>query len=53
MFQLMLVIQESFEGGPGYVSFTGNFQSELHLLRVIFHIVGCIHDLLLVFTIGD
>ena len=53
MFQLVLVIQESLEGSPGYVSFTGSFQSELHFLGVIFHVVDCIYDLLLVFTISD
>ena len=53
MFWLMLVIQESLEGSSGYVSFTGNLQSELHFLRVIFHIVDYIHNPLLIFTISD
>ena len=53
MFWLMLVIQESLEGSPGHISFTGSFQLEPHLLRVTFHVVDCVHDLLLVFTISD
>ena len=53
MFWLVLVIQESLEGSLGYVSFTGSLQSESHFLGVTFHIVDCIHDLLLVFTISD
>ena len=53
MFQLVLVIQESLEGSLGHVSFTGSLQSELHFLRVIFHIVDCVHNCLLVFTISD
>ena len=53
MFWLVLVIQESLEGSPGHVSFTGSFQSELHFLGVAFHVVDHIHDPLLVFTISD
>ena len=53
MFWLMLVIQESFEGSPGYVSFTGGFQSRSHFLGIIFHVVDCVHNPLLVFTISD
>ena len=53
VFWLMLVIQESLEGSPGHVSFTGDFQSEPHFLGVAFHIVDCIHDSLLVFMISN
>ena len=53
MFWLMLVIQESLEGSPGYVSFTSSLQSELHFLRVAFHVVDYIYDPLLVFMISD
>ena len=53
MFWLVLVIQESLEGSPGHVSFTGNLQSEPHFLRVAFHVVDCVYDLLLIFTISD
>ena len=53
MFWLVLVIQESFEGSPRYVSFTSSLQSEPHFLGVTFHVVDCIHDPLLVFTISD
>ena len=53
VFWLMLVIQESLEGSPGYVSFTSSFQSEPHFLKVTFHIVDHIHDLLLVFMISN
>ena len=53
MFRLMLVIQESLEGSPGHVSLTSSLQSGSHFLRVTFHVVDCIHDPLLVFTISD
>ena len=53
MFWLMLVIQKSLEGSPGHVSFAGSLQSEVHFLRVIFHVVDCVHNPLLVFTISD
>ena len=53
MFWLVLVIQESLEGSLGHVSLTKGFQSEPHFLRVAFHIVDCIYDPLLVFTISD
>ena len=53
MFRLVLVVQEGLEGSPGYVSLTGGFQSEPHFLRVTFHVVDCVHDPLLVFTISD
>ena len=53
MFQLVLVIQESLEGSPGHVSLTGGLQSEPHFLGVTFHVVDCVHDPLLVFTISD
>ena len=53
MFWLVLVIQESLERSPGYVSFTSSLQSESHFLGITFHIVDCIHDPLLVFMISD
>ena len=53
VFQLVLVIQESLEGSPGHVSLTRSFQSGLHFLGITFHVVDCIHDPLLVFTISD
>ena len=53
MFWLILVIQESLEGSPGHVSFTSGLQSEPHFLGFAFHIVDCIHNPLLVFTISD
>ena len=53
MFWLVLVIQESFEGSSGHVSFTGSLQSELHFLRVTFHVVDYVHDPLLVVMISD
>ena len=53
VFRLVLVIQESLEGSPGHVSLTGGFQSGPHFLRVTFHVVDCVHDPLLVFTISD
>ena len=53
MFRLVLVIQESLEGSPGHVSLARGLQSEPHFLRVIFHVVDCVHDPLLVFTISD
>ena len=53
MFWLVLVIQESLEGSPGYVSLTGSLQSGSHFLGVTFHVVDCIHNPLLVFTISD
>ena len=53
MFWLVLVVQESLEGSPGHVSLTGGLQSGPHFLRVTFHVVDCIHDPLLVFTISD
>ena len=53
MFWLVLVIQESLEGSPGHVSFTGSLQLGSHFLGVAFHVVDCVHDPLLVFTISD
>ena len=53
VFWLVLVIQESLEGSPGPVSLTGSLQLEPHFLRVTFHVVDCVHDPLLVFTISD
>ena len=53
MFRLMLVVQEGLEGSPGHVSLTSSLQSEPHFLRVAFHVVDCIHDPLLVFTMSD
>ena len=53
VFWLVLVIQESLEGSPGHVSLTGGLQLGSHFLRVAFHIVDCVHDSLLVFTISD
>ena len=53
VFRLMLVIQESLEGSPGHVSLTGGLQLRPHFLGVTFHIVDCVHDPLLVFTIND
>ena len=53
MFWLVLVVQESLEGSPGYVSLTGGLQFGPHFLRVIFHVVDCVHDPLLIFTISD
>ena len=53
MFRLVLVIQESLEGSPGHVSLAGGLQSGPHFLGVTFHVVDCIHDPLLVFTISD
>ena len=53
MFQLVLVVQEGLEGSPGHVGLTGSFQSEPHFLRVAFHIVDCVHNPLLIFTISD
>ena len=53
MFWLALVIQESLEGSPGHVSLAGGLQSGSHFLGVTFHVVDCIHDPLLVFTISD
>ena len=53
MFWLMLVIQESLKGSPGHVSFASSLQLGSHFLRVVFHVVDCIHDPLLIFTISD
>ena len=53
VFWLVLVIQESLEGSSGHVGLTSGFQSEPHFLGVAFHVVDCIHDPLLVFTISD
>ena len=53
MFWLVLIIQESLEGSPGYVSLTSSLQSEPHFLGVTFHVVDCIHNPLLIFTISD
>ena len=53
MFWLVLVVQESLEGSPGYVGLTGGLQSGPHFLGVTFHVVDCVHDPLLVFTISD
>ena len=53
MLWLVLVIQESLEGSPGHVGFTGSFQSESHFLRITFHVVDCVHNPLLIFTISD
>ena len=53
MFWLVLVIQESLEGSPGHVSLTGGLQLGSHFLGVTFHVVDCVHDPLLVFTISD
>ena len=53
VFWLVLVVQESLEGSPGHVSLTGGLQSGPHFLGVTFHVVDCIHDPLLVFTISD
>ena len=53
MFWLILVIQESFKGDSGYVSFIGNVQPEVHFLRFTFYVVDCIHNSLLIFTIDD
>ena len=53
MFWLMLIIQENLEGSLGHVSLTSSLQSEPHFLRIAFHIVDCVHDPLLVFTISD
>ena len=53
MFRLVLVVQESLEGSPGHVGLTGGLQSEPCFLGVAFHVVDCVHDPLLVFTISD
>ena len=53
MFWLVLVIQESLEGSPGHVSLTSSLQPEPHFLKITFHVVDCIHDPLLVFTMSD
>ena len=53
VFWLVLVIQEGLEGSPGHVGLTSSLQSGPHFLRVAFHVVDCIHDPLLVFTISD
>ena len=53
MFWLVLVIQESLEGSPGYVSLASSLQSGSHFLRVTFHVVDCVHNSLLVFMISD
>ena len=53
MFWLVLVIQESLEGSPGYVGLTSGLQLEPHFLGVTFHVVDCVHNPLLVFTISD
>ena len=53
IFWLVLVIQESFEDSPGYVSFTGSSQLESYFLEIAFHIVDYIYNFLLVFTISD
>ena len=53
VFRLVLVVQESLEGSPGHVSLTGSLQSGPHFLGVAFHVVDCVHDPLLVFTISD
>ena len=53
VFWLVLVVQESLEGSPGHVSLAGSLQSEPHFLGVTFHIVDCVHNPLLVFTISD
>ena len=53
VFWLVLVVQESLEGSPGHVSLTGGLQSEPHFLGIAFHVVDCVHDPLLVFTISD
>ena len=53
VFRLLLVVQESLEGSPGHVGLTGGLQSGPHFLGVAFHVVDCVHDPLLVFTISD
>ena len=53
MFWLVLVIQESLEGSPGHVGLTKALQSGPHFLGVTFHVVDCVHNPLLVFTISD
>ena len=53
VFWLVLIIQEGLEGSPGHVGLTSCLQSGPHFLRVTFHVVDCVHDPLLVFTISD
>ena len=53
VFWLVLVVQESLEGSPGHVGLASSLQLEPHFLGVAFHIVDCVHDPLLVFTISD
>ena len=53
VFWLVLVIQESLEGSPGHVSLTRDLQLGPHFLGVTFHVVDCVHNPLLVFTISD
>ena len=53
MFGLVLVVQESLEGSPGHVGLAGDLQSGSHFLGVTFHVVDCVHNPLLVFTISD
>ena len=53
MFWLVLVVQESLEGSPGYVSLAGGLQSGSCFLGVTFHVVDCVHNPLLVFMISD